>query len=300
MQAAARSTGLELPRPPGSPRIGSQSRQVAWRGHRTDWNCTPYAAVAVPHFAAYDLSSRRCNRIKASILGRVQSSTRATAAWVQVQTTYRSPQMQVTVDTRHDTLEEALAVIRLAFAHGKELGAAVGSVEATGPVRRRTGGGSGSRRGGSRRAATARNDAATVSATQGGSANQVGSPAAVVEDRAPGRARAAARKAATKKSAARKGDTTKPPARKARVPKSRAQNVASTKAASKVAPMPASATKRAPASRSAASRHDGRSNTAPPGQADVVRAWARAQGMQVKAAGRMPAAVISAYYAAHS
>ncbi|MGH3508523.1 MAG: Lsr2 family DNA-binding protein [Nocardioidaceae bacterium] len=31
-----------------------------------------------------------------------------------------------------------------------------------------------------------------------------------------------------------------------------------------------------------------------------MRAWARAQGMDVKAAGRMPAAVISAYNDAHS
>ena len=112
--------------------------------------------------------------------------------------------MQVIVDTRHDTLEEALAVIRLAFAR--------------------------------------------------------------VEDDAPRRARAAA---------AHKTPAKKPAAR------------------------PASATKRAPA-KAAASRHDGKSNFAPPGQANAVRAWARAQGMQVKTAGRMPAAVISAYNAAHS
>ncbi len=37
------------------------------------------------------------------------------------------------------------------------------------------------------------------------------------------------------------------------------------------------------------------SNTAPPGQADAIRAWAKAQGMQVKQAGRLPAAVLKAY-----
>jgi hypothetical protein len=37
------------------------------------------------------------------------------------------------------------------------------------------------------------------------------------------------------------------------------------------------------------------SNIAPRGQADAIRAWANAQGMQVKQAGRLPAAVIQAY-----
>jgi hypothetical protein len=37
------------------------------------------------------------------------------------------------------------------------------------------------------------------------------------------------------------------------------------------------------------------SNIAPPGQADTIRAWAQEQGMEVKQAGRLPAAVIKAY-----
>ena len=37
------------------------------------------------------------------------------------------------------------------------------------------------------------------------------------------------------------------------------------------------------------------SNSAPPGQADAIRAWAKARGMTVKQAGRLPAAVIQAY-----
>jgi len=64
--------------------------------------------------------------------------------------------------------------------------------------------------------------------------------------------------------------------------------------------VPAPTRRRAPAGRSAASGRDAPSNTAPPGQAEVVRAWARAHGMQVKSAGRMPSAVISAYNEAHS
>ena len=40
-------------------------------------------------------------------------------------------------------------------------------------------------------------------------------------------------------------------------------------------------------------------NTAPRGQSEAVRAWAQAQGMQVRRRGRMPAKVISAYLEAH-
>jgi len=195
--------------------------------------------------------------------------------------------MQVTIDTRHDTLEEALAVIQLAFAHGKDLGAAQGTAEPTGPVRRRQTSRSPGRRG-SRRAADARNDAVAAPPMHDGSANpaaaDTGVTATAVEDAAPGRARASAREAPTKTTAASRGAT---------------QKAAGKKAAAKTTPASRPTTKRAPASKSAASRDAVRSNTAPPGQADVVRAWARDQGMHVKAAGRMPAAVIKAYDEAH-
>ncbi len=39
------------------------------------------------------------------------------------------------------------------------------------------------------------------------------------------------------------------------------------------------------------------SNIAPEGESDKIRAWARAQGLEVKDSGRMPAAVIRAYQA---
>ena len=122
--------------------------------------------------------------------------------------------MQVTIDTRHDTLEEALAVIQLAFAGASE------------PA-----------------------------------------PAGSARPRRTGKTKTAAKKSRSSKSA--KGTS-------------------------------APAARRAPAGeRAAASRVDRRPNIAPPGQADVVRAWARAQGMQVKPAGRLSAAVVSAYNAAH-
>jgi hypothetical protein len=122
--------------------------------------------------------------------------------------------MQVTIDTRHDTLEEALAVIQLAFAH------------VNGPA---SAGSAGPRRAGTKKAAT-RNRRSSTSA---------------------------------------KGPVA-PAVSKARV-----------------------------GARAATSRVDSSSNVAPAGQAEAVRAWARAQGMQVKPAGRLSAAVVSAYNAAH-
>ena len=60
--------------------------------------------------------------------------------------------------------------------------------------------------------------------------------------------------------------------------------------------------KRAPAKKASArsgkkstSSMNPTSNIAPPGQADAIRAWAKTQGMEVKQAGRLPAAVIQAY-----
>src|SRR4051794_8256926 len=41
-------------------------------------------------------------------------------------------------------------------------------------------------------------------------------------------------------------------------------------------------------------------NTAPRGESEAVRAWAQEQGMQVRTRGRMPTKVISAYLEAHN
>jgi hypothetical protein len=189
--------------------------------------------------------------------------------------------MQVTIDTRHDTLEEAVAVIQLAFGLKQDLRTAEGTPEETEPARKavRSGG-----KRGSARAARARNDVVAAPAVSEGLADQAdaqeGVSAAAVEDTASKRTPASARTAPTKKAATKK--------------------VSVKPATAKSAPASRSLTKRAPASRSRASRNSVESNVAPLGQADVVRAWARDQGMQVKAAGRMPAAVIAAYHDAHS
>lgn len=148
--------------------------------------------------------------------------------------------MQVTIDTRHDTLDEALAVIRLAFAQGKDSGRTHGSPESSRQARRskavRARGGRGS------------------------------SPGAAV-----------------------KGADEKAPAKKA----------SPTTTAAKTAPASRSATKKAGSATSRASGTAAASKAAPPAHADLVRAWARDHGMQVKAAGRLPTAVISAYQDAH-
>ena len=59
-----------------------------------------------------------------------------------------------------------------------------------------------------------------------------------------------------------------------------------------------------PASRPGGSRKRSTSrvaaNVAPPGQSEAVRAWAQAQGIQVSNRGRMPAKAIAAYLEAHN
>jgi hypothetical protein len=51
--------------------------------------------------------------------------------------------------------------------------------------------------------------------------------------------------------------------------------------------------------RPGAPRQKAAANTAPPGRSEAIRSWARAQGMQVSARGRMPAKVIAAFLDAH-
>ena len=122
----------------------------------------------------------------------------------------RSKRMKVTVDTRHDSLEEALATVRAAFGSNGTL--PNGAEHAT------------------RRARSAGSPTATTKVP--------GSPA--------GRA------TTVRKASGRNG-------------------------------------------RKPTARMNPTSNIAPRGQADAIRAWAKAHGMQVKQAGRLPAAVIQAY-----
>ena len=130
--------------------------------------------------------------------------------------------MKVTVDTRHDSLEEALATVRAAFGSSGDTPNAGGGRDRTSNV-------------------------------------------------ADGNARTAKRARSAGRAGAR-------PATK----RSSAQSTAGTRASGRVA-------------RKRSSSMNPTSNIAPPGQADAIRAWARAQGMEVKQAGRLPAAVIQAY-----
>lgn len=127
--------------------------------------------------------------------------------------------MKVTVDTRHDSLADALATVRAAF----------GTSGDSRPV------------GGPREVASSTADTANQARSR--SRRSVTRPAA---------RRSAAKKTAAPRASQRNG-------RKS------------------TSPLPST------------------SNIAPPGQADAIRAWARAHGMEVKQAGRLPAAVIRAY-----
>jgi hypothetical protein len=155
--------------------------------------------------------------------------------------------MKVTVDTRHDSLEEALATVHAAFGSGTTEPAAAPVVE-----------------------------------------EAITSPSGLRSaKRASGRGKAAKQSAEP---------TAKPVlAKKSTKRTSKAGSVAK-------ASVSGSAGKRAPAKKTSVRNGtkstksiNPTSNVAPPGQADAIRAWARTQGMEVKQAGRLPAAVIQAY-----
>jgi hypothetical protein len=160
--------------------------------------------------------------------------------------------MKVTVDTRHDSLEEALATVHVAF--------------------------------GSSTTQLARATVATERAT------------AQVAKRAGTRARPAARPQTKKSPAKTAAPKTLLAGASPRVePTSKAADV--TKAPPSTSPV-----KRRPTTTGSARNGakpvrsmNSASNIAPPGQADAIRAWAKTQRMEVKEAGRLPAAVIQAY-----
>ena len=161
--------------------------------------------------------------------------------------------MKITVDTRHDSLEEALATVHAAFGSSTTQPTPAGV--ATKPVTAPAATPQVTKRAGSRTRAAA-------------SPGTKGSPA----KRSPAK-RSPATTAATKTVANGTSASSKNPRKKAPTTKaSSARN--GTKATSSMTPT---------------------SNIAPPGQADAIRAWAKAQGMTVKQAGRLPAAVIQAY-----
>jgi hypothetical protein len=216
--------------------------------------------------------------------------------------------MKVTIDTRHDTLEEALAVVTLAFGSN-------GKVSTLKPKRA-------AKRANSGRMQRGRSAVPTVP-VGGSTLTESGSPVEGNGSSGQGATNStAARTATAKRSARKKALTQTPTTRKAVAPRSAtsatvveagtatkaaASNVSSTrKTASKSAtangarPKAKQASSKKTPAGQAKAQPPNPSNVAPPGQSDTIRAWARSQGMQVADAGRMSAAVIAAYNAQHS
>jgi hypothetical protein len=170
--------------------------------------------------------------------------------------------VRITIDTREDSYEDALGVLRRAYGRhrvvrkNEESRGAVDSSE-VGEVRKESG---------MRSASVGRKDGTL----RRGPAKGGRRPA----DKQTSAARAAAAVEST-------------------VAKSTGRSAAGGKAARGA---PAGGRLGAPRKRAAAGVA---ANTAPRGESEAVRAWALTQGMQVRARGRMPAKVIAAYLEAH-
>ena len=169
--------------------------------------------------------------------------------------------VRITIDTREDSYEDALGVLRRAYGRHR--------------VTRKTqesrgggdssGGGAAAKESGTRSAPAVRKDASL----RRGPARGSGRPAA-------------------KRTSATSAAAVESP-----VPTSTGTRVAVGKAARGA---PAGGRPGAPRKRAAAGLA---TNTAPRGESEAVRAWAQDQGMQVRARGRMPSKVIAAYLEAH-
>ena len=173
--------------------------------------------------------------------------------------------MRISIDTREDSYEDALGVLRRAY-------------------------------GRHRLARTTEESPAIPDAVDVSSAGAVAEESENRSASGAGRGDAWSRKPSaqgTKRTAAKRS-----PARKAAagapVSKSTVKRASGKKAARRA---PANGRPRAPRKRSASGVA---ANTAPPGQSEAVRAWAQEQGMHVRTRGRMPANVISAYLEAHN
>jgi len=99
------------------------------------------------------------------------------------------------------------------------------------------------------------------------------------------------RKSVSDKASATRGVVAESPASLSTAKKAPGKKAAGKRAVARSA-SPAKARPGAPRQKAAA-------NTAPPGRSEAIRSWARAQGMQVSARGRMPAKVIAAFLDAH-
>jgi hypothetical protein len=212
--------------------------------------------------------------------------------------------MKVAIDTRYDTLEEALAVVALAF----EASAKGATRKPTRAAKKPTSG----RKPGRRGAALAEPKASDLARDAVSASETTGS-----------RRRTGTRKTAARKATVAKTATTNAPPRKSTTRKAVATDPvpsgtdAEPDTATTAATSKASATRTVSKSASAngsvkpkrvaakqanpaQAQPPKPANVAPPGQSEAIRAWARSQGMQVADAGRMSAAVIAAYQAHHN
>ena len=216
--------------------------------------------------------------------------------------------MKIAIDTRHDTLEEALAVVALAFEASGQ----------TGPkkAKRSAGRATSSRKTRRRRTAPAEADALSPgtesrSTTKPDGANRRANASkatprkradtSAVADESPskrGKTRKAAVTTATTSvtvpasGSAKKAAASKAPAAKKSLSKSAA--------ATRKTPTAKGVAAKKTIAKQAKTRPPAATNVAPPGQSDTIRAWARSNGLQVGDAGRMSAAVIAAYNARHN
>jgi hypothetical protein len=213
--------------------------------------------------------------------------------------------MKVAIDTRYDTLEEALAVVALAFGTSTK-----GATRKPKPAAKKATSG---RRPGGQRAALAETKAADT-ATATASPSETTDPTRRAGARKSPARKAPVAKTATPKAPPKKSTTRKPVVTGPATSRAVAEPGTATQAAVSKAPATRTVTKSASANGSGvkpkrvaakkASRAQAQppkpANVAPPGQSDTIRAWARSQGMQVADAGRMSAAVIAAYKAHHN
>ena len=178
--------------------------------------------------------------------------------------------MRISIDTREDSYEDALGVLRRAYGRHR---LARMTEESPGV-------------------------AAVESSTGGAAAEESGNRSASGAGRGDAGSRKSSAKG-TKKTSAKKTIAKRTPAPRAAAAESPVSKATVKKAAGK------KATRRAPApGRPGAPRRRSGSrvaaNIAPPGQSEAVRAWAQEQGMQVSTRGRMPAKAIAAYLEAHN
>jgi hypothetical protein len=215
--------------------------------------------------------------------------------------------MKIAIDTRHDTLEEALAVVALAFeSSGK------GSTTKPEPPAKRA---PSDRRARGPRATRAEPEAASTARQLGDHSEPNGSRRRVRNGKGTSRkatdTTTVAKDSPPKKSTARKAVATGATTSVTVTEPGSATKAAASKAPAAKNPVSGSATangknlkaKRVAGRKTTAKQAKARpakpTNVAPPGQSDAIRAWARSNGMQVADAGRMSAAVIAAYNAQH-